>query len=295
MEKFYSTLLLFCFYFGTAQFRIADSLFFVQNYQAAKQVYLKEKIDTNAIVLNRLGYCYHKTKNFMDAIDCYLKAEKLSKNPLLSFTIESRLAKVYSVIDQKEISLRWLKKAVANGYSNLTELNEDPDFANLRKHNEFSVLYDSLYTVTFPCKKEVKRRQFDYWLGNWDVFSTNGNIPNGTSVIENVSEGCVILENYSGPGGYCGKSMNYINEKGEWEQTWMGSDGNVTRFYSGKFDGNEMLFVFEKTDKLGKKKIGKFHFYKIGNNTVRQMQESSSDNDKTYLIDYDLTYKRKVK
>ncbi|MEO6303416.1 MAG: tetratricopeptide repeat protein [Bacteroidia bacterium] len=297
MEKFYSLLFVLCSYFSIAQIQKADSLFFAKNYKEAKLIYLKEKtaIDSNTLALNRLGYCYHKTNKYNEAIECYLKSEKLSKNQILSFTVESRLAKTYSVLDQNDKSLTWLKRAITNGYANIVELNTDPDFSNLRKLKAYTAIYDSLYNLTFPCKKDPKKRLFDFWLGTWDVYTTQGNQLAGESVIENISEGCAILENYKSLGGYVGKSINFVNEKGEWEQDWMGSDGHINRFYKGDFVESEMLFIFEKTDQAGNKKIGKFHFYKIGDNTVRQMQESSADNGKTYAVDYDLTYKRKNK
>lgn len=294
MKNLYFLAAVFCFLQSVAQQKLADSLFFEKKYEKAKQLYLKEPdLETNALTLNRLGFCFHKTKKLDEAIVYYIKSEKLAKNQALAVTVQARLAKVYSMQRQDQKSLEYLRKAVSNGYANVSELNSDPDFSNLRKAKSFEHIYDSLYNITYPCKKDPKRREFDFWLGTWNVFTTQGDHPAGESNIDYASEGCMILENYKSFGGYTGKSMNYVNEKNEWEQTWMGSDGAVAKFDHGKYDGKEMLFTFEKTDRNGNKKTGKFHFYKIGNNVVRQMQESSADNGITYSVDYDLTYKRK--
>lgn len=277
-----------------AQINVADSLFLAQNYKAAKAIYLKEKPNLNdkALQLNRLGYCFHKTNKIEEAIPYYLQSEKLSSSKALNSTVQARLARAYSIKNQNTESLLWLKKAVGNGYANTREISEDPDFKNLRSFKPFKPFYDSLMNASFPCRADKKRRMFDFWIGEWTVFTTQGNQPAGESIIQIVSEGCLILENWKGVNGYSGKSMNFVNEKGDWEQIWMGSDGNVTRFGSGNFINNEMFFQFESTVN-GTKKIGKFHFYKLDDNTVRQMQESSTDNGKTFTIDYDLTYKRK--
>ncbi|MBV8858050.1 MAG: alpha/beta hydrolase [Acidobacteria bacterium] len=48
-----------------------------------------------------------------------------------------------------------------------------------------------------PCMSAPEHRQFDFWVGEWDVRNARGR-PVGTSRIERVEDGCVIMENWAG-------------------------------------------------------------------------------------------------
>ena len=63
-------------------------------------------------------------------------------------------------------------------------------------------------------------RQFDFWLGEWEV--TSNETPAGTNSIVAIQGGCVLQENWqgAGPGGITGSSFNiYDRERQAWHQT----------------------------------------------------------------------------
>src|SRR5690242_596509 len=63
--------------------------------------------------------------------------------------------------------------------------------------------------TAFPCKEDPTRRQFDFWVGEWDVYNKVGKLV-GHSLVQNVSGECMILENWtSTSGNYEGKSINF--------------------------------------------------------------------------------------
>jgi len=72
-----------------------------------------------------------------------------------------------------------------------------------------------------PCSA-AEYRQFDFWLGEWNVFNPDGK-PAGQSRIEQISGGCAILENWSSGGGaFTGKSLNiYDRNDKQWHQSWV--------------------------------------------------------------------------
>ena len=75
----------------------------------------------------------------------------------------------------------------------------------------------------------------------------------------------------------------------------IGSEAAAARFVMQDFfqDG-AMRFEGETIGKDGKKTLQKLTFFKIDENTVRQLAETSNDDGKTWTISYDFKYvKRK--
>jgi hypothetical protein len=90
-----------------------------------------------------------------------------------------------------------------------------------------------------PCEHTPENRQFDFWIGEWNVETTNGQ-PAGTSKVERILNGCALLENWSGGGD--GKSLNIYNaNKKQWQQFWVDAAGEVHEYAGGLIKwGNEI-------------------------------------------------------
>jgi hypothetical protein len=282
----------------------ADSLFSIGSWSTAIPVYenvLKSSGD-NALAWNRLGYCYHNTGSYDKAVEAYMTS--LQKNPAkpLEATVRSRLARIQSLKNQKDEAFASLEKAVAAGYVNLTELKSHNDFQNIRSDVRFDKLLAVVTNNAFPCMANQQAREFDFWIGEWDVYPNGSAQLVGDSKIELASGGCMILENWTalGPFPNTGKSMNYVNTiTGKWEQLWIGSGGmninNPQKFVNGVYSDGAMRFDFEQSNPQGQKQIGRFIFFNQGSDQVRQFNEVSSDGGKTWTTSYDFVYKRRKK
>lgn len=146
-----------------------------------------------------------------------------------------------------------------------------------------------------PCGTNPVYRQFDFWIGNWDVFALNGKKA-GESRIERLLDSCVIQENWtSAQGGYSGKSYNTYNAvSGKWEQYWVDNKGGVTNYTDGHFENGKMIFLTpDQQQPNGTYKKQRLTFYHLSDDHVRQHGESSVNGGKTWKTDYDLSYKRK--
>jgi hypothetical protein len=67
-------------------------------------------------------------------------------------------------------------------------------------------------------------RQFDFWVGRWDVFS--GATLAGTNEVKSRVDGCVVEENWTSASLGRGRSLNaYDAATGTWSQFWVGSGG----------------------------------------------------------------------
>ena len=142
-----------------------------------------------------------------------------------------------------------------------------------------------------PCTTTPQRHHFDFWIGEWDVTTKTGT-PQGKSLIQSVSGGCALLENWTSARGGNGKSLNAWNPQiGQWQQYWIGQDGVVTEFRSSKFDGKSLTF-FDKSE-TKPDSLGRLTFTPLDSTTVRQHGETSIDGGKTWTTTYDLYYHRR--
>ncbi len=152
-------------------------------------------------------------------------------------------------------------------------------------------------TGQMPCSKP-EFRQFDFWVGEWEAFATNGN-KSGDSKISIILDSCVILEEWTGTPNqgftYTGKSFNSYNAASrQWQQTWTDNTGNTTEFMQGDGSHGKIIFVADKvTGPKGELFMRRLTFTKLTNDKVRQFGEKSDDEGKTWVVEYDLEYRRK--
>lgn len=145
-----------------------------------------------------------------------------------------------------------------------------------------------------PCVTDPVYRQFDFWLGEWEVYAKNGRKA-GDSRIELILDSCIILENWtSANGGYAGKSFNTYNAVSrQWQQTWVDNRGGSTEFLEGKYDKDRMIFRTRPyphaKDTMA---IRRLTFYNLAPDKVRQHGEVSKDSARTWSTEYDLEYRR---
>jgi len=143
-----------------------------------------------------------------------------------------------------------------------------------------------------PCANDPERHRFDFWIGEWSV-TTKGGSPVGNSVIQSVSGGCAVLENWTSLSGGHGKSLNAYNPLiHAWQQYWIGQDGAVSEFRSSEFDGKSLTFF--NRDNAKPSSIGRLSFTPQDSATVRQLSETSSDGGKSWTTQYDFYYHRKA-
>src|SRR5918992_981455 len=91
-----------------------------------------------------------------------------------------------------------------------------------------------------PCSRP-EHRQFDFWVGEWDVTTPDGRQA-GTNRIRLVHGGCALHEEWSGTSGFSGASLNAFDAStGRWHQTWIGSDGVLLQLDGGLKDGTMEL------------------------------------------------------
>jgi hypothetical protein len=84
-----------------------------------------------------------------------------------------------------------------------------------------------------PCRDPI-HDDFDFWVGEWDVYGPNGALA-GTNSIRKEEQGCLLVERWTGVKGGTGQSYNFVDlETGRWRQVWVSPEATID--YSGGLD-----------------------------------------------------------
>ncbi len=136
--------------------------------------------------------------------------------------------------------------------------------------------------------------QFDFWIGAWDVRTTQGDKPAGRSVIAKILGGWVIEENWTSASGSSGKSFNtYAPRTRRWRQHWVDDAGTVTDYGDGVFEDGHLRFTSNSPDPDGSLKLRTMTFFDLDPEHVRQLGEVSNDGGASWQVEFDLTYCRR--
>src|SRR5262249_15005317 len=135
-------------------------------------------------------------------------------------------------------------------------------------------------------------RQFDFWVGSWDVFDAKSGERAGQSLIEKLYGGCVLRENWSEP-GFTGGSLNiYAAIDHKWHQTWMDQSGALREFVGG-IDGGKMILVAKSALRQdpAHNVLVRMTFTPNADGSVRQFSDYSKDDGATWAFRYDYIYR----
>jgi tetratricopeptide (TPR) repeat protein len=271
----------------------ADAAFQAQNWQQTAELYARVTKDNpkDAMGWFRLGYALVKLGRDKEALAAFDEAEKQGL-PKPAVELGRALALARSDRDK---AFEHLQAAAASGFNDSKRLANEDVFMPLHGDPRFAKVMDTVMHNEKPCLYAAESRQFDFWVGEWRVVQTGTDAPQvGTSHIDQIHNGCVILENWtSARSPYAGQSFNTYNSSlKRWEQFWVDNQGGTIFFY-GQLNGNVMDYW---TDDLpqndGKKLRRHLQFFNLDANTMRQFSQGSNDGGKTWFVEYDFTYHR---
>jgi hypothetical protein len=135
-----------------------------------------------------------------------------------------------------------------------------------------------------PCRTG-HYRDFDFWLGDWNVVSPPGSVPVvGTNRIRSEVDGCVVAEYWAGTGGLHGWSLNaYDPRTGQWNQHWV-AEGGMNLRMSGGLVGNAMVMSGPRVTPAGATVIDRTTWTPQIGGGVTQFWDISTDGGVTYPI-----------
>ncbi len=137
-------------------------------------------------------------------------------------------------------------------------------------------------------------RQFDFWLGEWDVAWGEGK--RGANRIEAILNGCVIQENFDGAPGTPLKGMSvstYDARRKCWRQTWVDDAGNYWAF-TGGFQDSRMTLATDDLTAEGKPIKLRMVWYNLAPDELDWNWEKSEDGGLTWTALWQLHYTRRT-
>ncbi len=133
------------------------------------------------------------------------------------------------------------------------------------------------------CQEEV-HRQFDFWIGDWEVLQEDRDAPRAFNHIRQLGRGCFLHEDYSSGSGYVGESLNWYDPKfGQWRQIWADSQGLIL-YLAGGLDaqGRMVLYGGERVTAEGRSIRDRITWEPRRDGSVRQSWDISSDGGKRW-------------
>jgi hypothetical protein len=237
----------------------------------------------NGSAWQNLGECLLQLHKDQEAVAAFEQAIAAGFRPALN---EVNVARAYGDAKDRGKALAELQKVIdaGNGGRMRPVVLSSTEFAQWKDDAEFQKLVEKMA----PCRS-AEYRQFDFWVGDWDVRT-----PNGPSVGHNLvtleQEGCLVVEHWTASsGGQTGTSFNYYDVRDKkWHQLYLDNSGNAGAFpaMAGNLVDGKMVLVTD--EKQGP--VSRWTWYVAGPEKVRQMAEQSSDGQKTWNIVWDSVY-----
>lgn len=236
-----------------------------------------------------LGLAYFNLGRVDAAADAYAKA--LALDPQSSRAIVGA-ARVTIARGDAKSAIAGLTRARDAGIPVLQFIRGSAGFDALAKKDaEFARFVDSLR----PCAA-AEYRQFDFWLGEWDVFSPAGQ-KLGRNAITSTNDGCVVFEDWRDARGGTGNSFNFYEPATKrWHQFWVSSSGNAVPLAAAA-DGTPMPMsggiingAMVLQSPAGRNPLNRWTWSKLDGGKVRQHAEQSADGGATWTTVFDGYY-----
>lgn len=143
-----------------------------------------------------------------------------------------------------------------------------------------------------PCETDARFREFDFWVGEWDVRDGQGKLQ-GENSITRQEKGCVLVERWQGVQGSTGMSINYLDRTtDEWVQIWHAAGGYQIDIRGGLTDDGMLLRG--TIHYIGSGQTAPFRglWTPLADGRVRQFFEQSNDDGATWVPWFEGFYSR---
>lgn len=275
----------------------AAAAFAAGDWRLANMAYssLSKRYPTHALSTFRAGVTLTELGRAAEAEPLLRAGERLGVPvPQAAYRLSEALAQQH----KDSAAIAELRRAAAVGFFlPAAALNGNRHFAALVTQAPWASVLDGFDAIVHPCQHDPRFREFDFWVGDWDV-RPNGagaSTPLSRNRITLEEDGCVVQEHWTGQAGSTGQSFNIFDRSvGTWRQTWVDNSGGQHDYAGALTKGNMVLegLTPAPNGQLGRipTRLTLFH---VSRDTVRQFSQTSADSGRTWTTAYDLIYVRR--
>jgi ketosteroid isomerase-like protein len=132
--------------------------------------------------------------------------------------------------------------------------------------------------------------QFDFWVGDWDVFEPGATTSSAHVRVDRMLGGCVLHERYEDTGGLAGESFTiYDAARQLWHQTWVTNNGRLLTI-EGTPQSNSIVLAGAYYRDKGQEVRVRGTWTPAGN-AVRETAVTSDDGGRQWKPWFDLMFK----
>lgn len=137
----------------------------------------------------------------------------------------------------------------------------------------------------------TENHQFDFWMGDWDVFDVDAPATLVARVqVDRILGGCVLRENYRDTEGHMGQSFTvYDAPRRNWHQSWVTNRGQLLLLDGGLRDGAIVLTAMEHIADGSDRRVQ--GTWKAVTGGVRETAVRSTDGGSTWTPWFDLMFR----
>ncbi len=207
----------------------------------------------------------------------------LKNDPANAFAL-FRLARAQAANGDASAALASLQAWIGAGGGNYQAAMTVPELQALHRDARFSALVEPLKRCATP-----EYRQFDFWLGDWNVEAPASPGVVSHNRISSINGGCTLHEQYTTASGYEGSSFNFYDAARKvWHQTWIDNQGGAL-YLDGGLEGKSMVLATTADPR----QINRITWTPLDDGRVRQHWESSGDGGATWSTVFDGYYSRR--
>ena len=271
----------------------ADQLLAAMDWSRAADAYQQvvQQEPANGRAWFRLGVARAHTGDDKRAVEAFERAGKLGLDQSPKVAWEAALA--YARLKKEEQTIDWLSRVVDGGLrpavlartSAFDFMRDDPSFQALTAR----ATANDTRTCGTPAYGGL-----DFWIGEWVVYDAD-RVRVGTDAVEKSADGCSLSETWSGTLGDTGHSLNFFDARANrWNQVWIGDTGGIVRQSGPVVDGS-VQFTGQSRRPDGTLVTNRLTLAPLEGGRLRQLAETSTDNGRTWVTQFDFTFVRVTK
>ncbi len=168
-------------------------------------------------------------------------------------------------------------------------MESDESLAALRKDPRFKNLLERARAN----RAKVPARQFDFWVGAWDVYDAR-NLRIGTTDVVLRRNGHLLHATWTdAKSGTDSESFTFYDPgRGRWRQMSVDDGGAVMEYLGGYYDGG-MRLMGRETVASGTSVLSRSTYSEIEGGKLRHVLERSADGGVTWTLTFERTYVRR--